>query len=161
ARTPSMIAFDLPNFQRSINLANSLEWGQSYNVGMPFDAQLQVLGDLSSHTQHVLPTIDEVTAGNAVPQDIATDDAWQVGPWRVGAGASENPGPISFSTAIPHLQRDVPGRLRGHFLPFEADIPVKVSLDDGAAWHTPADRGMHTSLRVSEGGMADMKDGRV
>ncbi len=161
ARTPSMIAFDLPNFQRSINLATSLEWGQSYNVGMPFEAQLQVLGDLSSHTLHVLPTIDEVTAGRAVPQDVATDDAWQVGPWRVAASASENPGPISFATEIPQLHRDMPGVLRGHFTPFNADMPVKVSLDEGATWHQPADRGMNTNLRVAEFGIADMKDGRI
>lgn len=160
--TQSMMAYDLPDFQKAISLGDSLVWGKPYNAIMPFEAQLQVAGDLTSRTFYVLPQLDNVTSGNAEAADLPDDNAWSVAPWNLTAKASENPGPLSLRVPVAHIDRNVPGRVIGHIQPYQPHpVPLQVKWPGQADWITPIDRGSNTNLQLMDFGILPVEDQHI
>lgn len=160
--TQSMMAYDLPDFQKAISLGDSLVWGKPYNAIMPFDAQLQIAGDLTSRTFYVLPQLDNVTSGNAVAADLPDDNAWSVAPWNLSAKATEDPGVLSLRVPIADIARDLPVRVIGHIQPYQPQpVPLQVKWAGQSDWITPIDRGSHTNLQLMDFGILAVEDEHI
>lgn len=160
-RTDSMMSYELPEFQKSIGLGNTLNLGLAYNATMPFEAQLQVAGDFTSTSSYLRPSLEAVTSGSAVATDEPDDNNWQVMPWRISAKAGETPGPLSLSVPHPGIHRDMPGRILGYIEPFPAGtIPLEVNLPGSDSWIRPPERGKIGQNHRLDFGVAPLESGR-